>query len=365
MMARIMARRASYRAQILPGRGIARPFKSGLFWLLIICVVAAGAIFYFRLAPAYGLRSGGHGDTILFTGDIMLARGVETLMETEGLDYPFKGIRDMLAEHEAVVGNFEASIPKQHWHTPGYSMTFSVLPEAATALSRVGFTHLTLANNHAYDYGKDGYASTRAALNENGIMVAGDPYSISEDDVLYTDIGDVRIAIIPINTVFGMPETKKMQDVLHAAEAASDVQIVSIHWGEEYRPRANETQRLLAYALIDAGADAIVGAHPHVVQDIEEYRGAPIFYSLGNFIFDQYWEDAVQEGITVAMSFADGKAEYELIPITSVEQKSAPRPMNRVERTRFLDALAEKSEEKIADAIRDGAIVELYSKKTE
>ena len=96
------------------------------------------------------------------------------------------------------------------------------------------------------------------------------------------------------------------------------------------------------------------------MQDIEEYRGAPIFYSLGNFIFDQYWNGDVQEGLTVALSFSKHEARFTLLPVTSIETRSQPRPMNRVERTQFLDTLAKRSEQTLTEPITDGTIVEIF-----
>ncbi len=300
-----------------------------------------------------------HG--MLFVGDVMLGRHVETLMNENGTYYPFKGIRDMLESHEVVVGNFEGSMPKQHVHTPDLSFTFSVATSTATALAHVGFTDMTLANNHAYDYGEEGYTNARAVLTNAGLTVGGNPRTLSSDEVLYHTIDGVRVAIIPINATFGPPTAEQITKVLTDASKKSDVQVVSIHWGTEYEKIASENERALARALVDAGADAIIGSHPHVVQNIEEYRGVPIFYSLGNCIFDQYWNDDVEVGLSVALSFEENKTHFTLFPITSVDTRSVPRPMNRIERLQFLDTLAARSQESLKDAIREGTITELFS----
>ena len=226
----------------------------------------------------------------------MLARHVETLMDTEGAYYPFRGVRDFFGEAVAVVGNFEGAIPPRHVQTPNGAMRFSVDAEIAPVLARTGFTHLSLANNHADDYGETGYHNTRAVLARAGMVAAGHPYELTTDDILYQEL-DGRV-----------------------------------------------------------GADAVIGHHPHVVQDVEVYRNAPVFYSLGNFIFDQYWRSEVEEGLMVALSFTDAHVRYELLPVTSTETPSAPRPMKRVERTQFLNGLANRSEESLRDELRAGVI---------
>lgn len=340
---------------------VQRHAKNKVFWLFLVCLTAAGVVLFARAVP--NQRSQTHEDLarILFVGDIMLARNVETLMNMHGLYYPFKGLRDMLVDYDVAVGNFEASIPERHTRTPSFNFRFSAIPDVAEALSRVGFTDMTLANNHSYDYGKEGYVHTREVLTDAGLGVGGNPQAFSADEILYRTVGDVRVAIIPINTIHETPELEAIEAAFAIATEKSDLQIISIHWGAEYELVSNDTQRALARALVDSGADAIIGHHPHVVQEIEEYRGAPIFYSLGNCIFDQYWNTDVQEGLTVAISFEERGVTYKLIPITSVDTQSAPRPMNRIERVQFLDTLAKRSEQSLSDAIKEGIITELFA----
>jgi len=343
---------------------IRRYLKSEAFWLLVVCL-AAGLTIFLHNEPSQGPEIRKEPARMLFVGDVMLARNVEALMDTYGTYYPFKGLRDMLESYEAVIGNFEASIPERHIRTPHLGFIFSVTADTAPALFRVGFTHLTLANNHTYDYGEKAYLHTREVLASAGIAVGGNPRTLTSGEVLYHTVDGVRVAIIPINATLGAPPLEQSTKMLNEAAQTSDVQIVSVHWGDEYKLVANESQRALARALIDAGADAIIGHHPHVVQNIEEYRGAPIFYSLGNYIFDQYWNTDVQEGLTVAVSFTEDKMRFTLVPITSVDAKSSPRPMNRVERLQFLDTLASRSEPALADSITEGNITELFIRRME
>lgn len=330
-------------------------------WIIFVCILAVG----FLVWPMYAHDATQHASTeqtsMLFVGDVMLARNVELLMRQEGILYPFSGVRDMFADHTYVVGNFEASIPEHHTPTPSFTFRFSVDRAMISVLEFVGVTDMSLANNHTFDAGSTGLASTREALWEFGIQTIGDPNELTTEHVAYRNLGDVRVALVGLNATYRAPDVDVVAQVLDEVSQQSDVQIVMMHWGEEYALTASATQQALAYALIDAGADAIIGHHPHVVQNIDVYRNAPIFYSLGNFIFDQYWNDDVREGLAVSLSFTDDKVRYELIPVTSIDLRSSPRPMSRTERTEFLAELSERSDADIEHAIKKGEIVRLFT----
>ena len=104
----------------------------------------------------------------------------------------------------------------------------------------------------------------------------------------------------------------------------------------------------------DRGADAIIGHHPHVVQDIQVYQGVPVFYSLGNFVFDQYFSSAVQEGLLLKLTLTEAGANYELIPTTSIGSRSRPQLMSPYEREHFLTGLATRSAPKLRTQIHSG-----------
>ena len=130
--------------------------------------------------------------------------------------------------------------------------------------------------------------------------------------------------------------------------------IVFLHWGEEYQLISSSSQRKLAHSLIDAGADLIIGSHPHVVQEIEKYKGKLIFYSLGNFIFDQYFSRETQKGLAVSLELYPSRIIYKLYPYTLFH--SQPKLMNEKEREWFLNNLAEKSSADLRSQIKNGII---------
>lgn len=289
---------------------------------------------------------------IRFTGDIMLARHVETLMRSNGATYPFSRLAtssDMLW-----VGNFEATVPDEHTQTPDFTFTFSVDKTFLEPLSDFGFTHLSVANNHTYDYGETGYTET--LKNLEAFTTFGHPNTVSAEQVVYLESGEIVIGLLGLNLTPGEFDALSTQRVLASMADESDIQIVYVHWGEEYRDTHTEFQARVAEQLIDDGADAIIGHHPHVVQDIGLYNGAPIFYSLGNFIFDQYFDQAVMEGLVVGLTQTDLGFAFMLYPTTYADAPASPRYLDEIERTVFLEQLAERSDSVLQAEIRRGYI---------
>lgn len=277
---------------------------------------------------------------MLFVGDIMLARHVERLMGQHGVGYPFEGVHEAFTRYDAIVGNFEATIPETHIHTPDFTFQFSVRPTYLSVLKDVGFTHLSLANNHAYDFGQAGYIHTQKVCAEHELACFGRPAEVSGVSVQHLALGDTSIAVIAIHDTGAYVDRAEIDAVL-AAHSKTDVSYLFayIHWGEEYEKLHSVRQEALAHYLIENGVDAVIGHHPHVVQDIEIYEGRPIFYSLGNFIFDQYFVDEVQYGLGVEVSETSEGVMFDLVPFTSIDTRSQPHVMPETEAEHFLDTI--------------------------
>jgi poly-gamma-glutamate synthesis protein (capsule biosynthesis protein) len=291
-------------------------------------------------------------EEIRFTGDIMLARHVETLLRKKGSEYPYHRLDP--GENTVWVGNFEASVPDAHTQTKDFTFSFSVDQAFLPALHNFGFSYLSLANNHSYDFGPTAYEET--IKNMDLFTAFGRPYTVSNESITYVPIKDKTVGLLGISTVDYEPDEAELTNTLKNLEANSDFQIAYIHWGDEYELTHNEAQEQLAQFLIDHGADAVIGHHPHVVQDIAIYKNKPIFYSLGNFIFDQYFEESVQQGLVVKVQVVEDELQYALLPITSVASVAAPRAMTETEQATFFAALAERSDSTFADALQTGHI---------
>lgn len=296
-------------------------------------------------------------NTMVFVGDVMLARNVEQLMRAKGNKYPFASIdlKDGLI-NPAIVGNFEAAIPREHVPTPIKQLDFSVDGNFLSTLYDEGFTHVSLANNHAFDFGVSDYEHTRVKLHDNNVVAFGDPNGFSEVSIEYLKVEDTTIALIGINEFYKGNFVEAGSQALRQSKTKSDLQIVYVHWGIEYDLRHSKKQREAAEIFVENGADLIVGHHPHVVQDIDLINGVPVFYSLGNFIFDQYFSKDVQEGLVLQMSLDIDGVDVYLLPVTSYGRLSQPVVMNGKEHAEFLNTLARKSNQALAGQIKKGLI---------
>lgn len=295
-------------------------------------------------------------NSILLVGDVMLARNVEFIMQKEGFDYPYKGLNfNDIAINPYVVGNFESSIPRIHVPTEILKMKFSVNPILLSSAWQAGFTHFSLANNHTLDYGKTDFENTKNELTSVGFKVFGYPSKFSTDSITTLTLENRTVSIIGLHALVQKPSSSEIKNVLNHASKKSDFQIVYVHWGDEYMSKSNEDQKKLAKELVSAGADMIVGHHPHVVQEVELIDGVPVFYSLGNYIFDQYFSTEVQQGLLLHLGF-DNQPLIHLIPVTSEHSLSQPTHMNEKETLKFLRELALRSDPSLKDYIQAGVL---------
>lgn len=242
--------------------------------------------------------------TILFTGDIMLDRGVRRHIDRHGgPDALFApAIDSVLAAADLVVGNLEC--PATSVHAPVLKRyCFRAEPEWLASLAAHGFTHLNLANNHSVDQGRRGLDDTRSQIAAAGMVPVGAGSNMDEAarPVLLASsprrvylVPSLRLALenfayLPDRPCVSQePFDSLVSRVASLRQAdATAVVIVSLHWGAEHTVAPTPQQRMQARRLIDAGADVLVCHHTHTLQTVEHYRGRPIYYSIGNFIFDQ------------------------------------------------------------------------------
>lgn len=239
----------------------------------------------------------GQNVEILFVGDMMFDRSMREVIDAQGIDFIFSCVAETLRSADLVVANLEGPITPYKSLSVGSSVgganntTFTFAPEVAPALLRHNIQIVSFANNHSRDFGPDGVEQTKSILSGARVGYFGAPY---EEEDYRKVINGVPLSFIGYNQ-FGGDETITFSRI-QSAKADGYLPIVFSHWGNEYVP-ASKQQQELAHRFIDAGAEMVVGAHPHVIQGSEEYNGKKIYYSLGNFIFDQYFEEAVRNGL--------------------------------------------------------------------
>lgn len=258
--------------------------------------------------------------SILAFGDTMFDRGVRARMQ-KGID-PFSSFRELniIPDYDIKILNLEGPIiemDRSKCQQKAYNFQFA--SNTAKMLKKEGFTSVNIANNHTYDCYHDGVDSTLNYLKESNIGIIGKS-KLHESYELTTTKNGTRVALLGFDTTIAKINTNMLLSTVRDLASANDVVIITMHSGVEYEERANLEQKTLAHLLIENGADAVIGHHPHVIQNMEVYKGKPIFYSLGNFIFDQIGEKENQ-GLGVGIKFYPDKSDIMLFPfniITSV-----------------------------------------------
>jgi len=254
---------------------------------------------------------------ILFVGDIMLDRGVSLHAKKHGIDTLFSGVERLFLGTNMVVGNLEGTITdNQSISEKDPSMLkFTFASTFAELLKKLNFTTLSLANNHALDFGGDGYRQTEYYLGDVGIKYFGSPindYNLSVNTFIYGK----TICFVGYHDLFTFNQESVIGEIKKIKNSCNYV-ILLTHWGIEYSKTPSDRQRELAHGFIDAGADLIIGSHPHVVQPVEIYNNKAIFYSLGNFIFDQDFSFETRHGLAVNVEFDNDKIHFVLVPTFS------------------------------------------------
>ncbi len=249
---------------------------------------------------------------VIFTGDIMLARAVEWSIKENGADYPFaKWDASLFGDADAVIGNFEGTIRDTEHIEQTNVMAFDTLPAYIAPLADAGFTHLSLANNHADDFGQATTDFTRSTIEENNLVPFGDPFA-GENFVTHIN-GAIPVSIIGFHAF--NEETAGIVDAITQEHAAGNFVIVYPHWGVEYNHTPSISQTVAAQTWIAAGADLIIGAHPHVVQSVEIVDDVPVVYSLGNFLFDQDFSQDTKIGAVADVNISSSEISITFSPV--------------------------------------------------
>lgn len=289
--------------------------------------------------------------TMFAGGDIMLDRGVyETIrVKGKGVDFPFDGgtaeitgrckdcsplgwdtpytkrtgnkgaMRKAIAGADLAIANFENPAPNRWtWHKS--KTVFSADPGIIDGLVDAGIDYVGLANNHIGDAGRKGITQTIANLKKRGLAYSGaGANSAAARKPAMLKVGDSTVAILAYDRIAryyhatadtagsaGLSVKNVTADIKKARANGADVVIVFPHWGVEYRDGPFAAQQAMARQIIDAGADMIIGNHAHWAAAMEVYKGKPIWYALGNFVFDQTWSEPTMEGVTLELTFNGG-----------------------------------------------------------
>jgi poly-gamma-glutamate capsule biosynthesis protein CapA/YwtB (metallophosphatase superfamily) len=281
--------------------------------------------------------------TLLFVGDIMLARGVgRRIRSVKDPDYPFLKISPVLHSADLLYGNLECPV-SDRGRDLHHLYSFRAAPNVLEGLKYAGFTIVSQANNHAYDWGKEALLDSLRRVREAGIRTVGAGQNALEAHYpVFVNVRGVRLAFLayvdidPKNATAGVDkpgvawlDPARVLAGIRFARPLADLVIVCPHWGVEYSAAPTREQVGLAHQMINAGADLIVGSHPHVSQPLEHYKSGWIAYSLGNFIFDQK-SPATHHGLILKVGLSGKRIQtVETIPILTpptIQAQLTPLP---------------------------------------
>lgn len=304
--------------------------------------------------------------TLAVAGDIMLARAVDKRIQEAGWHAPFVSIPETIQKADIAFANLESPASFRGKPYPGKpeEVTFRANPGSLLGLKAAGFDVLSLANNHSNDYGPLALMDTIAGLQQLGIHTCGAGTSAKEArQPAILERNGIRLAFLayaePIWSVVEAKDGPPPQSgvaVLREADIIADIQaavkqadgvLVSLHWGEEFHTTPRALDRELARRLIDAGALAVLGHHPHVLQGAEWYRQGVILYSMGNFVFDMQ-SDATYDSAMALINIkriGEGTVPYKPGKTTLVVEKLAFQPV-KLKRGSWGPAPIDKTEEK-------------------
>ena len=259
--------------------------------------------------------------SICFTGDLLLDRGVRSIIELRGVDSIFSNVSPLFRQTDFVVCNLECPITINK-RPINKQFIFRAEPEWLSSLKLAGITHLAMANNHTNDQNRDGLVVTSNEIIANKMIPIGFGMNYSEAcKPVLIEKGHIKVAIfnsvtLPLENFPFLPDkpcvcqssTDELSNTIYYYKKSNPTHfvIVLLHWGQEYHVKPSISQRVGAIKLVKAGADAIIGHHPHVVQAIEFINDKPIIYSLGNFVFDPLRQEATK-GLMVKLIISDDK----------------------------------------------------------
>lgn len=267
--------------------------------------------------------------TLMFVGDVMLSREVgKQAVKNGDWRFPFLKVASTTQVADLLFGNLEGPISRQG-KNQGSEYSFRSDSEVVKGLQFAGFDIMSVANNHIMDWGREALKDTLLILRSNNIWPVGAGQDEGEaNKPIIIEKGANKIAFLGYTNLYpksfeattstaGLShfDKEKIKQTIAAIRQSADLVVVSLHWGVEYEKKANQSQRDLGRALIDSGADLVIGHHPHVVQEVERYKNGWIVYNLGNFVFDQNFSKETTEGLMITVNLQRGK------PVGLVEQK--------------------------------------------
>ncbi|AUO09432.1 poly-gamma-glutamate biosynthesis protein [Paenibacillus jamilae] len=305
-----------------------------------------------------------------FIGDVQFSGKVEQRLEQNGFDFPYQYLGSLFHKDDLTIANLETPVTTNGVGALNKTYVYKSSPKALTAMAAAGVDAVNLANNHILDQGTSGLLDTLKYLDEKGIAHAGAGRNAKEAYAPhYFERNGIKIALLGATRVMpeanwnasakqpgvaGAYDSTAIVKSIREARNQADLVIVVAHWGKERATTLEPHQTELSHAFIDAGADLVIGGHPHVLQGMEQYKGKWIAYSTGNFIFSKStvpatWDTAIFQ----ATCTRNGDCKMKLTPYRT--ELGQPIPLKDVEASKILQKVAALSPSNVSIGV-DGTV---------
>lgn len=311
------------------------------------------------LPLAAGAASGGAPAEVqlAFVGDIMLALRVAGLIQEQGTDYPWRQVAPVLQKADLAVGNLECAVGTTGRPEQGKEYTFRAPPVALEGLARAGIDLVGVANNHALDYGRDCFLETLDNLKRVKVGYVGGGHNLEEAARPYiAELKGIKVGVLgvclhlpggwgatdKVSGLFSGFDTARLLKAIRDLDSQVDWTVVFVHWGKERADYPEKWHQTLAQRILEAGADLIIGHHPHVWQGIDRRDRSLVAYSLGNFVFTirPEFPQQQQTGILLVTLTRDRIQEVRVVPChipragetVLAQGELATRILNRIDR---------------------------------
>ncbi|MGG1887439.1 CapA family protein [Priestia megaterium] len=299
--------------------------------LAILVVFMYGAIWVSK--PSEAVENNTKDDSLVtatMVGDIMLGRNVEKVTNRQGQDYLFRNVESYFKNADYSTANFDHPVTaNDEYPAQDKPIVLRTDEQSVKTLKNLNFSVLNVANSHSMDYLEEGLNDTVKAFNQSKMDFVGMGGNLEEaSNINYQTVNGIKIATLGFTDTYTAYSAANDNDpgilpakpeifipLIQEAKEKANLVVVHAHWGEEYDTTPSPRQKGLAKAMADAGADIILGHHPHVLQPIDTYKNTVIFYSLGNFVFDQGWSASRESALVQYKLKKDGTARFEVTPL--------------------------------------------------
>lgn len=316
-------------------------------WIgLIVLTVLMYSLMWLR-TPGEAVVTAKNDDTLVtatMVGDMMFGRHVEEVTKRYGHDHLFRYVMPFFEDADYATGNFEHPVTfNDDYEEMEKNIHLQTKASSVEALKKLDFTVVNLANNHLMDYMDKGVMDTVEAFNKNELPFVGGGLDLAEaSQIDYQEVNGVTIATLGFTDAYVkdsdalesspgvlLADPEIFIPLIQEANEKADLVMVHVHWGGEYETNPSPRQEGLAKAIADSGADVILGHHPHVLQPVEVYNDTVIFYSLGNFIFDQGWSTTRETAIVQYKLSESGVGQFEISPL--LIEAATPTPLGKMD----------------------------------